>query len=82
MDLRRCTRRLHHTPAICRNSYIHPAVLGLMSLSAEELAVRLGGAAPKGPRGLRVAERRLLQLLEENVDPPERPNPANGKSRS
>lgn len=62
-------RRLHNTPTICRNSYIHPAVLDLVTLSDEELAAWRVEQAPEGPRGLRIAERKLLQLLEQAAPP-------------
>lgn len=57
--------RLHNTPAICRKSYIHPLVLALVQLPAEELAKRLGERAPGVPRGLDANEQRLLRLLAE-----------------
>jgi DNA topoisomerase I len=72
-------RRLHNTPNICRNSYIHPEVLGLVTLSAEELEAWRGDQPPEAPRGLRVAERKLLQLLERADPPPVRESLANGK---
>jgi DNA topoisomerase-1 len=52
-------QRLGNTPAVCRKSYIHPAVLALAARMPE------GGLAPAPRRrGLSAAECRLLQLLE------------------
>lgn len=56
---------LHNTPTVCRNSYIHPTVLGLAQLGggeAEDLLEHLRGAQPVA--GLRAAEYRLLALLD------------------
>ena len=49
--------RLHNTPAIARNSYVHPAVLALAEAPYE-------GEWRGGPRGLEGAERRLVLLTE------------------
>ena len=49
--------RLHNTPAIARESYVHPAVLALAE------APHRGGWRG-GPRGLDGAERRLVVLAE------------------
>ncbi len=61
-------RQLGNTPAVCRKSYVHPAVLELGSRLASDAGPgmqsvweRIGGAA--SPRGLSVAERRLLAFL-------------------
>jgi DNA topoisomerase-1 len=52
-------RRLGNTPAVCRRSYIHPAVLALAARWPD-------GDLPSPPRrrGLQPAECRLLQVLE------------------
>ncbi|MFC7705147.1 DNA topoisomerase IB [Plastorhodobacter daqingensis] len=55
--------RLHNTPAICRKSYIHPEVLALTDLPAEERDALLDTPVPATPRGLLAAERRLLSFL-------------------
>lgn len=47
--------RLHNTPTIARNSYIHPAVIALCDADAPEV--------PSTPSGLRRAERALMMLL-------------------
>ena len=61
-------RQLGNTPAVCKKSYVHPAVLELGSRLAsdagpgmQEVWVRIGGSA--SPRGLSAAERRLLAFL-------------------
>ncbi|WP_428001773.1 DNA topoisomerase IB [Acidovorax sp.] len=61
-------RQLGNTPAVCRKSYVHPAVLELGSRLASDAGPgmqsvweHIGGAA--SPRGLSVAERRLLAFL-------------------
>ena len=48
--------RLHNTPTIARNSYVHPDVIALASDWREV-------KAPDAPDGLRMAERALLALL-------------------
>lgn len=50
--------RLHNTPAIARNSYIHPAVMDLAGKQVDILPQTT-------PAGLRAAERRLLQFLTD-----------------
>lgn len=61
-------RQLGNTPAVCKKSYVHPAVLELGSRLAsdagpgmQEVWDRIGGVA--SPRGLSAAERRLLAFL-------------------
>lgn len=63
-------RQLGNTPAVCKKSYVHPAVLELGSRLASDAGPgmqavwdRLGGAA--SPRGLSAAERRLLAFLRK-----------------
>lgn len=57
--IKRVARTLANTPAVCRNCYIHPAVL-----QAHENATLPGaGPAPASPRGLSAAERRFLAFL-------------------
>jgi DNA topoisomerase-1 len=63
-------RQLGNTPAVCRKSYVHPAVLELGSRLASDAGPgmqsvweRIGGAA--APRGLSAAERRLLAFLHK-----------------
>jgi DNA topoisomerase-1 len=53
--------RLRNTPAVCRNSYVHPGVLEAYESGA--LARRWRGPAPRDPRLLHADERRLLGLL-------------------
>lgn len=61
-------RQLGNTPAVCKKSYVHPAVLELGSRLASDAGPgmqavweRLGGTT--SPRGLSAAERRLLAFL-------------------
>lgn len=63
-------RQLGNTPAVCKKSYVHPAVLELGSRLAsdagpgmQDVWERIGGAA--SPRGLSAAERRLLAFLDQ-----------------
>lgn len=51
--------RLHNTPAIARNSYIHPLVLDLAKSGTQALP------QPSGTRELSVTEQRLQALLEK-----------------
>ncbi|WP_369642167.1 DNA topoisomerase IB [Acidovorax sp. A79] len=71
-------RQLGNTPAVCKKSYVHPAVLELGSRLAsdagpglQEVWDRIGGSA--SPRGLSAAERRLLAFLRK---PRAHPRPA------
>ncbi|WP_374562754.1 DNA topoisomerase IB [Ideonella sp.] len=62
-------RRLGNTPAVCRKAYIHPAVLALGDAlaSAEGRAGLLAQpwvVSPPARRGLALAERQLLGLLQ------------------
>lgn len=53
--------RLHNTPAMARNSYIHPRVIDLVDMSQTQRQA-LTQAAP-AMRGLRLHEAQLLHLL-------------------
>ncbi|RYF08416.1 MAG: DNA topoisomerase IB [Comamonadaceae bacterium] len=62
-------RQLGNTPAVCKKSYVHPAVLDLGSRLSSDAGPnmqrvwdRIGGSA--SPRGLSAAERRLLAFLK------------------
>ena len=62
--------QLGNTPAVCKKSYVHPAVLALgaqiasdPSPRSQQVWARLGGAT--SPRGLSAAERRLLAFLSK-----------------
>ncbi|RYF02395.1 MAG: DNA topoisomerase IB [Comamonadaceae bacterium] len=68
-------RQLGNTPAVCKKSYVHPAVLDLGTRLASDAGPnmqsvwsRIGGSA--SPRGLSAAERRLLAFLRR---PPRAP---------
>ena len=63
-------RQLGNTPAVCKKSYVHPAVLELGTKLASDAGPgmqavwdRIGGTA--SPRGLSAAERRLLAFLRK-----------------
>lgn len=71
-------RQLGNTPAVCKKSYVHPAVLELGASLASDSGPdmqrvweRLGQAS--APRGLSAAERRLMGFLRK---PPRLPAPA------
>ncbi|MBU0747728.1 MAG: DNA topoisomerase IB [Gammaproteobacteria bacterium] len=73
-------RQLGNTPAVCKKSYVHPAVLELGTRLASDAGPgmqgvwdRIGGTA--SPRGLSAAERRLLAFLGKprRQRPPARP---------
>lgn len=55
---------LHNTPTVARNSYIHPAVIGLAELSTKERAAALKQASGKSQNGLRQFEPQLLSFLK------------------
>lgn len=56
---------LSNTPTICRNSYIHPAVLALSNDAAERRLLMRQAARPAKPiNGLRVSESRLTAFLK------------------
>lgn len=59
---------LHNTPAICRKSYIHPAVLALAEVKREPLAWFKKWKRRRLPqlRGLRTDENALLALLRSD----------------
>ena len=58
--------QLRNTPAICRSSYVHPAVLALADMAKQERCEAIKDAPP-GPHGLRKAERGLLAYLESRA---------------
>ena len=67
--LEQVASQLGNTPAVCKKSYVHPAVLELGQRLASDAGPgmqrvwdRIGGAA--SPRGLSAAERRLLAFLK------------------
>lgn len=67
-------RRLGNTPAVCRKAYVHPTVLALGELLADELArgelrARRWVQHPPALRGLLQPERRLLGLLRARALP-------------
>lgn len=52
-------RTLANTPAVCRNCYVHPAVLQVHDAGG----LPATGPAPRSPKGLSPAERRFLAFL-------------------
>ncbi|HEX2021514.1 MAG TPA: DNA topoisomerase IB, partial [Candidatus Thermoplasmatota archaeon] len=60
--MRRVAERLGNTPAVCRKSYVHPAVLASYLDGSLEARLAAGGKVP-AKRGLRAEERALLRLL-------------------
>jgi DNA topoisomerase-1 len=73
--VREAAKRLGNTPAICRKSYVHPTVLDPRTWER-----RIERAARRPPRGLRVEEAMLLELLKplssaSRTRRPRRPSP-------
>jgi DNA topoisomerase-1 len=62
---------LHNTPAVCRSSYIHPAILSLAEDISPLEKVMAARPVVNGPKGLRANERRLLAFLHETAASPE-----------
>ena len=59
---------LHNTPAVCRSSYVHPAVLAL-ALADQPAGMQAIAAPPsRRLRGLRADENRLLAYLSAHED--------------
>jgi DNA topoisomerase I len=56
--------QLGNTPTIARNSYIHPAVIGLAEQGAQERREKLAAAAEARIGGLRGGEAELCSFLE------------------
>jgi DNA topoisomerase-1 len=54
---------LHNTPAVCRKSYIHPAILADDRAELDELIERSGANASRGSRWMDADERALLKFL-------------------
>lgn len=66
--VRATAARLHHTPAVCRQYYLHPAVMA--AFRSGSLHRVMQGRPPKFPAGdraglLRADERRVLWLIEQ-----------------
>ncbi len=66
-------RQLGNTPAVCRKSYVHPAVLGLGEALARkdgsgmaDIWDRIAGGGGRQRKRLHAAERRLLGFLHEH----------------
>jgi len=64
--VRTVAAQLGNTPAVCRKSYIAPAVMALIEAAPEAATLRAEpwAARPPACRGLRLGERQLLALLE------------------
>lgn len=56
--------RLHNTAAVCRSSYVHPAILSLAEDISPLERIFSANAEFSQPRGLRADERRLLSFLK------------------
>ncbi|RYF73512.1 MAG: DNA topoisomerase IB, partial [Comamonadaceae bacterium] len=87
--------KLGNTPAVCKKAYVHPAVLALGQQLTDDSAtlVRLWPqlATTRRPRGLAVAETRLLQFMrrlrlslrrEQSAPAPARKTPQRGRKSS
>jgi DNA topoisomerase-1 len=68
--VKRVAERLGNTPAVCRKSYIHPAILDAYLDGTIVQALHDFAARGKGDEdaGLDTAERALLALLQERAD--------------
>lgn len=55
---------LYNTPAICRNSYIHPAVIGLADKTVVEKETLIKSLDTESVRGLRKSEAQCLAFLK------------------
>ncbi len=54
---------LHNTPAVCRKSYVHPAILADDRAELDRLIARSGADAARSSRWMTADERALLKLL-------------------
>lgn len=61
--IKKVARTLANTPTVCRNCYVHPAVLQAHG----DAALPITGPAPRSPRGLSSAERRFLAFLADQT---------------
>ncbi|MCF6367964.1 DNA topoisomerase IB [Rhizobium halophilum] len=59
------SERLHNTPAVCRSSYIHPAILALVEDQSPLQTIFSDPVKTGSLRGLRADEKRLLVFLRE-----------------
>lgn len=59
--IKRVAALLGNTPAVCRQCYVHPAVLQAHDVQA----LPQDGPAPRSPKGLSPAERRFLEFLRQ-----------------
>jgi DNA topoisomerase-1 len=69
----RCSaRQLGNTPAVCRKSYVHPAILAsyLEGSFSAQFESALQAARQDKPEGLRLAEAATLNLLQARQAPP------------
>ncbi|UWR98152.1 DNA topoisomerase IB [Phaeobacter inhibens] len=55
--------RLHNTPTIARNSYIHPQIIGLADLPDRQRVAQLSALPQRQVSGLRLGEGRLIDFL-------------------
>lgn len=58
------SERLHNTPTIARNSYIHPQVIALAELKRDQRAEIVGALSLEPAAGFRSGERALVRFLE------------------
>ncbi|UWR58761.1 DNA topoisomerase IB [Phaeobacter inhibens] len=58
--------RLHNTPTIARNSYIHPQIIGLADLPDRRRVAQLSALPQRQVSGLRLGEGRLIDFLNAN----------------
>ena len=68
MICRAASERLHNTPAVCRSSYIHPAILSLVEDPTPLERVMGEDAFGARRRGLRAGEGQMLAFLKAAAD--------------
>lgn len=59
-------QRLHNTPTIARNSYIHPQIIGLADLPDRQRVAQMSALPQRQVNGLRLGEGRLIDFLNAN----------------
>jgi len=63
------SEQLGNTPAVCRKCYIHPLIFeSYLERLTQKPAVRKSSRGPKRVSGLRIAEARVLHLLEAKTE--------------
>lgn len=64
--IKEIARLLGNTPTVCRNYYVHPAILEVYAAGQLREVVN-AQSAPKSDYGLSLIERALVEIIEENA---------------